>query len=44
MDKIQVNGKVSEDDFVEFYLDHSATLPSEKENYFLQLISQPWGV
>ncbi len=39
------NGKcITEAEFLEYYADVNATLPYEKENYFVDLVLKSWGV
>ncbi|CAD8068985.1 unnamed protein product [Paramecium primaurelia] len=35
---------ISEDEFLNYYADCNATLPSEKEEYFTDLLTSTWGV
>jgi len=35
---------ITESDFLEYYADVNATLPYEKENYFVDLILRTWGI
>jgi Ca2+-binding EF-hand superfamily protein len=38
------NGIVTENSFIEYYADINATLPSEKDDYFIDLVLKTWGV
>lgn len=45
LSKYQLNEQaITEHAFLCYYLDISCTLPLEKENYFLQMLSQSWGI
>ena len=35
---------ITEAEFLEYYADVNATLPYEKENYFVDLVLKSWGV
>jgi len=35
---------ITESDFLDYYADINATLPYEKENYFVDLVMRTWGV
>jgi len=38
------NDMCDEEAFVGYYMDMSCTLPQEKENYFIQVLQQTWGL
>ena len=45
MTKKSKDGKnITESEFLEYYADVNATLPYEKENYFVDLILRTWGL
>lgn len=37
-------GYVSEQAFLEYYADINATLPAEKDDYFVDLVLKTWGL
>jgi len=37
-------GNVSEQAFIEHYADINATLPAEKDDYFVDLLLKTWGL
>ena len=39
-----VDGQVNLENFMEFYADLNATLPAEKDEYFIDLVLNSWGV
>ena len=42
--KIISGGVVTEANFIEYYADINATLPSEKDDYFVDLVLKSWGL
>lgn len=44
MGKRQQGGIVTEDGFIQYYADVNATLPAEKDDYFVELVLKTWGL
>ena len=44
MGKRQQGGFVSEEGFIQYYADVNATLPAEKDDYFVELVLKTWGL
>jgi Ca2+-binding EF-hand superfamily protein len=42
--KLQSGGFVSEQAFIHYYADVNATLPAEKDDYFVDLVLKTWGL
>lgn len=38
------DGQITEEGFINFYLDFNSVLPQEKETYFHQVLTQTWGL
>lgn len=37
-------GYISEDSFIQYYADINATLPAEKDDYFVDIVLKTWGL
>jgi len=35
---------ITEEEFIDYYKDCNATLPAEKEEYFIDLVIKTWGI
>lgn len=44
MGKHQKGGYITEQAFIEYYADVNATLPAEKDDYFVDLVLKTWGL
>ena len=44
MGRHQKGGFVSEQAFIEYYADVNATLPAEKDDYFVDTVLKTWGL
>lgn len=44
MGKRQQGGNINEDGFIQYYADVNATLPAEKDDYFVELVLNTWGI
>jgi hypothetical protein len=44
MGKRQQGGHITEDVFIQYYADVNATLPAEKDDYFVELILKTWNL
>jgi hypothetical protein len=44
MGKRQKDGFINEEGFIQYYADVNATLPSEKDDYFVELVLKTWDL
>jgi hypothetical protein len=42
--KRQVGGNITEQAFIEYYADVNATLPAEKDDYFVDMVLKTWAL
>jgi hypothetical protein len=44
MGKRQQGGLITEEGFIQYYADVNATLPAEKDDYFVELVLKTWNI